>query len=193
VGQHLIEQLRVDDDSERWQQHLTSRGRLAVERMLVRGPQVVVTSHERPMREIQALALLLRNAGMPLQVVVNDGTTRRAVSFALAGRTPLHLVHAYRAVRSGGSVLFVMWRAPMRRRGALPWEAPHAPARPAAGPIAVARHAGVPITLAHLEVTGTRAARIELVERPWTDGGAPLDDEATTLTRALDPAICRGR
>lgn len=185
VGQYLIETLRDEDDAARWQQHLTRPGIAAVQRMLERGPQVVVTPHERPMREIQALALLLRNAGMPLLAVVNDGTTRRVVSFVLTGRSPLHLVNAYGALRRGESVLFVLWRSPTRRRGLLPWEAPDAEARPAAGPIALARRAGVPLTIAQLNVTGRRVARIDLVERLWTDGGRDLDDESAALTSSL--------
>ena len=185
VGQHLLQSLLLSDDAARWQDHLSDAGLAAVGRVLERGPQVVVTSHQRPMREIQALALLLRNAGMPLRVVVNDGTTRRPVDFALTGRSPLHLVSALGAVRSGDSVLFVLWRAPMRPRGLLPWEAPDQPARPAVGPVVLARRTGVPVTLARLAVTGRTGARIELVEQPWHDPGGEIDDAARELTCAV--------
>ena len=187
VGQHLLHSLLLADDAARWQDHLSDAGLAAVGRLLARGPQLVVTSHERPMREIQALALLLRNAGMPLRVLVNDGSTRRPVDFALTGRSPLHLVSALGAVRAGDSVLFVLWRAPMRPRGMLPWEAPDVPARPAVGPVVLARRTGVPVTVARIAVTGRTAARIELVERPWVDPGGDLDDAARDLTRAVEP------
>ena len=191
AGQRLLYRLLLDDDGPRWREHLTADGRRAIARVLDRGPQIVVTSHERPLREIQALALLLRNAGMPLRVLVNDGTTRVPVAFALTGRSPLHLVNALGALRGGDSVLFVLWRAPMRPRGLLPWEAPHERPRPAVGPVVLARRTGLPITLGRLHTAGRRAARIELVEQRWHDGGASLEDEARRLTEAVDPVLAR--
>lgn len=193
VGQHLIYSLVLADDAARWQAHLTDDSLDTIAALLDLGSQIVVTSHERPMREIQAIALLLRNAGMPLQVLVNDGTTRVPTSFAMTGRSPLHLVHARGALRRGDSMLFVLWRAPMRPRGMLPWEAPESASRPAVGPILLSRLTGRPISLVRLEVTGSGSARLRLAAASWDDGGAPPEDEATLLTRALDPMATRVR
>lgn len=191
VGQHLIYSLVLADDAARWQAHLTDDSFDTIAALLDRGSQIVVTSHERPMREIQAIALLLRSAGMPLQVLVNDGTTRVPTSFAMTGRSPLHLVRARTALRRGDSMLFVLWRAPMRPRGMLPWEAPEATPRPAVGPIVLSRLTDRPISLVRLEVTGSTTARLRLVAAGWEDGGAPAEDEAAQLTRALDPMASR--
>jgi len=191
VGQHLIHSLVLADDAIAWQEHLTDDSLGAVARLLERGPQIVVTSHERPMREIQAIALLLRNAGMPLQVLVNDGTTRLPVPFAMTGRSPLHLVQARGALRRGASMLFVLWRAPMRPRGMLPWEAPEVASRPAVGPVVLARLTDRPISLVRLEVAGHDVARVRLVDSLWDDSGAPPEDEAARLTAALEPRPAR--
>jgi hypothetical protein len=193
AGQHLIQQLLVEDDALRWQEHMTDDSLDAIGRILERGSQIVVTSHERPMREIQAIALLLRNAGVPLQVLVNDGTTRIPVPFAVTGRSPLHLVSARAALRRGDSMLFVLWRAPMRPRGMLPWEAVAATPRPAVGPIVLARRTGRPITLVRLEVVAgvEDTALVRLVEQLWSDSGAELDAEARLLTQAIEPRRAR--
>jgi lauroyl/myristoyl acyltransferase len=187
VGQHLIQYLLEVDDAQRWQEHLTTESLVTVNRLLERGSQILVTSHHVPMRELQAITLLLRNAGMPLQVVANDGTTRVPFPFILTGRSPLHLVNARTALRRGDSVYFVLWRAPMRRRGLLPWEAPEEESRPAAGPVVLARMTGRPITLVRLEVIGRRAARLRIHEQEWQDSGGDIDDEARRLTDAVDP------
>lgn len=191
VGQHLIHSLILADDATTWQQHLTDDSLGAVARLLDRGSQIVVTSHERPMREIQAIALLLRNAGMPLQVLVNDGTNRLPVPFAMTGRSPLHLVQARGALRRGDSMLFVLWQAPMRPRGLLPWEAPEAASRPAVGPIVLARFTDRPISLVRLEVAGLNVAQVRLVESLWEDSGAAAEQEAADLTAALEPRPAR--
>ena len=191
VGQHLIHSLVLADDANRWQEHLTDDSFGTLAQLLDLGSQIVVTSHERPLREIQAIALLLRNAGMPLQVLVNDGTTRLPTTFAMSGRSPLHLVQARGALRRGDSMLFVLWRAPMRPRGLLPWEAPDAPSRPAVGPVVLSRLTRRPISLVRLEVTGQDAARIRLAASVWEDSGGPPEDEAAGLTRALEPRVAR--
>lgn len=193
VGQHLIHDLVLTDDAAHWQVHLTDDALGAVARLMERGSQIVVTSHQRPMREIQAIALLLRNAGMPLQVLVNDGTTNRPVPFALTGRSPLHLVHARSVLRRGDSMLFVLWRAPMRPRGMLPWEAPDTPSRPASGPIVLSRLTGRPISLVRIEIAGQETAQVRLVEELWDDSGAPPEEEARRLTAALELRMTHAR